>query len=473
MSDCQSGSSSLPKVLEVKIVELLASDFLGEKKAVCHACLRFLPDRRTVWLAECAGRHIILKQYHPHPKQKRDASVEWQNAVRLSEAELGVPEPLFFGEVDDGSLVVASEFVANGQTLESAMADPSWSDQEDAIQQLVEMHERQHNFGCYQGDEHLGNYLWSEGRLWLLDAGTYIFHSASLPVSDRMKNMAVLAANVPLPHRPLYDSVFHNHYQQKLPGLAKAVDESIQSRARRFYKKTRRACSAFECQPSKGGTWLACRDIDPALKEKLLDDPDQFFKTEARLKDGNTCTVVELHSAGRSYILKRYNEKSVIYRLIHFFSTPRALLSWSNGHVLQLFGVPTPRPMACLLVQSGRLFRKGYLLMEKVSGVALDAMDEQQAEKLMPEIQNQFLCRWNELDRLSATHGDMKSGNFIFSDQEVLTLIDLDGLQFHRTASEHLKKKRKDKMRFLRNWERHTEWSQSFRQAVKAIELSS
>lgn len=480
MQECLLDASSLPKVLGMRITELLAAGFLGEREVTCRQCLRYLPGRRAVWLAECAEQTIVLKQYNPHPKQKRDASAEWLNAVRLYDADLSTPEPLFCAEADDGSLLVAFEFVPDGRTLEDVFLNPEGEDLHSSMQQLVQAHERQHELGCYQTDEHLGNYLWSRGKLWLLDAGTYRFQTGSLGEADRVKNMAVLAANIPLPVRPQYQQVVAQAYSTTLPGLAKAETKETQIRAARYWKKTQRSSSAFEYEqvcdhkgPKGKMRWYGCRDLDPVIKQQLLADPDQFFSGDELLKDGNTCTVVEIQAGDAAYILKRYNEKSLIYRLTHCFFLPRALLSWSNGHVLRLFGIPTPRPMACLLIQTGLLFRKGYLLMEKTSGVALDAMNEQQTSDLIPVIQEQFLHRWQELDTLSATHGDMKSGNFILSEKGVLTLIDLDSLQFHRTSGAHRKKKQKDKKRFLRNWEGFANWGPTFRAAVEAIKISS
>jgi len=456
--------------LRLRVLELASADLMGDLEVVCISRLRYLPGRRSVWKARCEGRDLLLKLYDPHPKQKRDAGGEWKKSVELHELELDVADPLFFAKSDDGLLAVAMAFIPDGQTLDVALANADPEDQKEALRQLVGLHVRQHDGGCFQGDDHLGNYLWSEGKLWMLDAGTYHFGSGSLPKLLRVKNMAMLAANVPLPLRSLYDAAFDEGYQFPLSGIGKAISKAIDTRARNYYKKTRRACTEFEHEQGGGQDWLACRDIDPLLKQKLRSDPDQFFQSvddDDLLKNGNTCTVVEIVEGGTAYILKRYNQKPLGYRLTHLLMTPRALLSWSNGHVLRLFGVPTPRPVACLLLKTGPMVRQGYLLMEKAIGEPLLDVAEDRMSGVSQRIPQQFAQRWQELDTLNVTHGDFKANNLIVEDDGTLVFIDLDGLTFHRSLAEKQRSQIKDLNRFMQNWQEAPQVAKAFIQALK------
>ena len=443
--------------LRLRVLELVSADFMGDLEAVCLSRLRHLPGRRSVWKARCEGVDILLKLYDLHPKQERDAGEEWRNAVALQALGLDIPEPLFFAKTDDGLLAVAMAFIPDGVTLDEALTtvESESEVQKGMFNQLVSLHSKQHACGCYQRDDHLGNYLWSSGKLWMLDAGSCFMSEGALAEGDRVKNMAMLAANVPLPWRSHYDAAFEKSYDVKLSGLESAIPDAIQIRIKNYYKKTRRSCTEFEHEKSGGIDWLACRDMDSALKRKLLMDPEQFFEGMDQndlLKNGNTCTVVEVVEGGRSYILKRYNQKPLGYRLMHLLMTPRAILSWSNGHVLRLFGVPTPRPVACLLLKTGWLVRRGYLLMEKITGASLSNVSEDRMSDATQLLPRQFAQRWWELDALGATHGDMKASNLIIDQQGLLVLIDLDSLQFNRSDSDQLSRQTKDMKRFMRNW---------------------
>jgi len=249
----------------------------------------------------------------------------------------------------------------------------------------------------------------------------------------------------------------------------------MKAELRRCYRNSRRASATVERESNRALTWLGRRDLDPKLKEKLMVDPDQFFKDGVLLKDGNTCTVVEVDEGGKTYVLKRYNQKSLLYRCFHLFSTPRALLNWSNGLVLQSFGVATPQSLACLLLKSsGGLLRKAYVLMEYVDGRSLSGIDR--AEMLAsdpPKIPQQFARLWRKLDSLDATHGDFKASNFMIDRQGGLILIDLDSFQFHREQAIKKRKQEKDLSRFMRNWKKDPEVQNAFRLSLAAIEKQS
>lgn len=444
-----------------------AAGFRDSCEVECVLPLRHLPNRRSVWLASAGNRKILVKIYEVHPKQKRDADLEWFSAVALHGLGLQIPEPLFRGQTESGQFVVAFDFIPDGETLNRALANMGEQEQAGMFAQLVALHAQQHAAGWYQDDNHLGNYLWSRGTLWMLDAGTCRQGKAPLAAAQRVSNIAELTANIPLQARGVYDRVLGETYPVPLRGLEKATSLAIRRRVRKYARKTRRSCSEFEYGHGSGKAWYSSRELEPELKAKMLEDPDQFFEGKPWVKDGNTCTVVELEHGGRPYILKRYNQKALGYRVLHAAATPRALSSWTGGHVLRLFGIPTPRPWAVLLVKCGLLLRKAYLLMDKVGGVALDQLDPLEMEKMLPKIAGEFQCRWSELDALRAAHGDMKSGNFVMHPAGLLELIDLDSLVFFRRSTAHQRAKKKDYARFLRNWEQRPGWVAEFRKRVE------
>lgn len=457
-------------IISVNVQETVSADFLGVLDVELLQRLRYLPGRRSVWMARFGERKILLKLYVPHSKQERDAGNEWKNAVVLQDAELDVPDPLFQGRSEGGVISVAFTFVEGGTTLDEVFQSESLTDESDRhrdiLFRLVDLHRRQHEAGVYQKDDHLGNYLWNGEKVWMLDAGTCVCTSAPLTGKERLKNMALLAANMPL---SLNDE-FHNALKQSYGAdgfdddIFKSEEkEAILTRLRNYYKKTRRSCSEFEHIKTSRREILLCRDFDEELKEQLLSDPNQYFGAgKDMIKNGRTCSVVDIHFKGKSYILKRYNQKSLLYRLSHLLMTPRALLSWSNGHVLRLFGVPTSKPVVCMITKTGLLVRRGYLLMEKVDGVGLHKVDRELMVDSSQDIPRQFAAIWKQLDLLNASHGDMKSTNFMVARDGTLILIDLDSMKFHGSTQEKQRGQAKDLNRFKKNWEDDEEVLRAF-----------
>lgn len=445
----------------------------GGAEAALVTRLRHLPGRRTVWRATCGGREVLLKIYHRHPKQTRDADAEWENALRLAAAGVEIPAPLFRATTAGGGVVVAFNYIGGGRTLDRCLETDA--DTAGALRRVFALHARQHNAGCYQADDHLGNYLCHGDRIYMLDAGTCVFRDAPLPLRDRLHNLAMLVANIPLPFHRQVEATLADYLNLCPPEIDRdllarrlkhAVPVAVQTRLRKYLRKTRRSCSEFEREDRAGKTWLACRDLPAGLKQLLLDDPDQFFTGAPLLKDGNTCTVAEVVYEGSAYVLKRYNRKPPGYRLTHTFLAPRALRSWTAGHVLNLFGIRTPRPLACLLLKSGPLLDRGYLLMEKVSGAPLHKIEASRITADGSRIPAALARRWMELDTIGATHGDMKASNFIVDDHGQLALIDLDGLKFNRSPREHERRRGKDMKRFMKNWQGTPELAEAFRRAI-------
>jgi len=433
--------------------------------------LRHLPGRRSVWKAVLDGKSILLKCYHPHPKQARDARLEWDNASTLSDLGLPTARPLFYGKGEGRELVVAFEYLEDGVALDDyfAMDDPQ--DAPRVLEALVQLHVDQHLVGCWQEDDHLGNYLWCDEKLWMLDAGTCQFRAAPLDEKRKNENWAMLAANISFRWIPELIDALKTCEAPMVQELTSVYRDAVRLRRDRYLKKTQRACSEFECQSRPGYRWLARRDIAPVLKGKLMSNPDQFFSEKATmLKSGNTCSVVEIEEEGRKYVLKRYNQKSWLYRLRHIMMRPRALSSWMSGQVLTLFGILTPLPVACLLLKSGPIFRCGYLLMEKIEGVSLLQVPVDQMSDLSQVLPREFARRWSELSVLDATHGDMKGSNFMVNSSGQLVLIDLDSLKFHTSKQELNRRKQKDLKRFMKNWERCPDVQHAYAQALLEVD---
>ena len=445
----------------------------GEYEFYLVEKLRDLPGRRTVWKARVNEKDILLKVYHKHAKQNRDVDAEWGNAMRLKECKLKVAAPLFRCSGKNDEIALAFEYIDGGEIFATHVERSNNPSQ--VLKELFEMHARQHNAGCYQSDNHLGNYLCAEGDLYMLDAGSFVFHQGPLPNKERVNNLAMLMANIPLPCCDLAERAMDSYLELRPEGVDKSVmsrevlgarGEAIQVRLRKYFKKTRRSCTEFYRKDWDGKTWFGYRKLPSELEKALQSDPDQFFDTEELLKDGNTCTVTKLTFEGKSYVLKRYNKKPLGYQLSHVLLPSRALKSWTNGHVLNLFGIKTPKPQACLVIRSRGLVQRSYLLMENIEGETLDRVNSERILSPESPIPKAFANRWAELESIGASHGDMKASNLIVTPEGDLILIDLDGLKFDKSDQEHQRRREKDMKRFMKNWEGKPELIKVFQEAL-------
>lgn len=212
---------------------------------------------------------------------------------------------------------------------------------------------------------------------------------------------------------------------------------------------------------------------DPSLPSALIDqlwsNPDQLIATATMLKDGDRCTVVRLDINGRSHVLKRYNLKGPFHTAVHWFMRSRARWCWHSGLMLLSGGLLTPRPLAFLEERQFGVFRRrSYLLSEFVPGVSLRQWIDQgkHESRALHAIANQFCHAWRELSVRRLGHGDMKATNFMVDPQGRLWLIDLDGMRTYPRGLMLRAERRKDIVRFMRNWQGQPEVAAAFRARI-------
>ncbi|MCP5538045.1 MAG: hypothetical protein H7A51_17660 [Akkermansiaceae bacterium] len=430
------------KTFSLVVTDAVAADFAqgDQLELVTTLCLRHLPGRRTVWRASCQGRDVLLKVFDRHPKQERDASREWFHSMGLHQAGLSTPAPLFRAKGGEGTLAVAFTFIPGGQTLSEVLADADEAMLATGFRQLLEMHGHQHRCGCYQSDDHLGNYLWSDGRIYMLDAGSCVLKQEVLGLGDRVKNMAMLTANISLAQRAVFDQVFPV-YLDLCPdemdraafsqAMDSAVPQAIQKRLSSYLRKTRRSSSKLEQIDFTGKSWHALRAIDATLKSRLLDAPGQFFQGSVRKSerkdDGEHYSEVDVNHGGKSYILRHYPCPSWPYRARHYLATPRVLDIWSAGHTLRMVGLAAALPVACLVWKKYGAYAGGYLLLEKVAGQALDSAGDGS---------RQLNILAGHLKALGVSCRGVLASDFIVDDSGRLTMVDTSSIRFHRSAGD-------------------------------------
>lgn len=402
-------------------------------------CLRDLPKRRSVWKADYQGRDILLKIFDPHPKQQRDIGREWNISSTLSEAGLPIPAPLFRAQLDGGYLAVAFTYIPNGTNLKQVLRTADSEALTDCYTQLLALHAQQHACGCYQSDNHLGNYFWSAGKLCMLDAGSCIVQSAPLEMKARVANMAELTANIPLPQRQIYDALF-SAYLDLYPGdydreeftslSVLEVPRAIRKRLGKYLRKTRRSSGSFEHEKHTGQSWHACRDIDPELKQKIRRDPDLLFaENKQQVEQTKSHTSVVINIGEKSYLLKKYHSPTIWEKLSRRKAGARsfqALTHWSHGQALRLFGVHTPRPVACLTFKKGLFKEESILVLEYVESESLT--DETISS--MPSASELFSQIWDDLKTLEINLGNLRLADFSLDSNGAVMLSHTEHVHF-------------------------------------------
>jgi tRNA A-37 threonylcarbamoyl transferase component Bud32 len=442
---------------------------LGEK-LVCHKILRILPGKRIVVEGDWKGKKVVGKLFFSDHAE-RHIKREGGGFALLQAAKVLTPKILYQGKSSVPNLfLLLFEFVEKKHAM-----DEIWlGDDEKQLRELVfnmqELILQQHKNGLYHIDLHPQNFISSQNGLFLIDVSDVRRERGCKELSEKvsLNNLAIFYAQLYLKHQPLIMEAYRNYcksrnweYSSRLEkNLLKALKKAREIRIKKVFQRCLRNCSGIIVKKSFSTKLAYDRKSHFEVLGKLYSNPDKYIEAGAIIKKGNTCTIAKVNVDGKELVIKRYNIKNFWHLLKNCWRTSRAIKSWRNSHMLQLLGIPTPRPIAVLEKRWGIFHGRAYFICEHVPGDLLNVFyskankknsgiseaDQMKAAKEVVEILQSF-----KLVRL--THGDMKATNFILRDNCQPVLVDLDSMQIYDSARRFRKFYTKDIRRFMKNWQ--------------------
>jgi tRNA A-37 threonylcarbamoyl transferase component Bud32 len=323
-----------------------------------------------------------------------------------------------------------------------------------------------HRAGLQQQDIHLDNFLLAGDRLYTLDGGGIrISGHGELSARVSRDNLALFLAQFYPRFDCLAAAVLDAYCERRgweacvigLMELQQRIWHFRRQRRRRFLKKAFRDCTAFACDRS----WRHFRVHDRAAASvpllELLADPDASLQNPetAYLKQGNTCTIWVTRVGERRLVVKRYNVKGVVHALNRTFRATRAAVSWKNAHRLDMYGIPTARPVGMLERRFGPLRGRAWYICEYVAGdnvLQLCSTPSPAEDAFVQTSVQQTVEVLHWLAQCRISHGDMKGSNIILSSQGPV-IIDLDALREHASGWLFRRQLQRDLRRFMRNWD--------------------
>ena len=433
----------------------------GEQRLVVTKLLRLLPGRRLAARAHLpsmpkadAAKQIMLKLFYGDGAAGY-CQREHKGYKLLQQANLQTPECLAQG---DNALLY--RWLPDAQTVSEFSSEQ--------LDLTVERIGTLHRAGLIQTDMHLENFLFHEGKVWLLDPDGIRAAGHADPAEPIYRdNLAVLFAQLP-PNQDLAiaprlmrychgaDLAMDSQAAARLCAqLPNAVEQARANRVNRYLDKTLRDCTEFHAERSPGRRFVCRRQSLGPMLEQFARDPESVLNSATVIKAGNTATVMRIVLDGESRIVKRYNIKGAMHRLRQSLrSKSRAERSWRNGHRLRFLRIPTAEPIALLETRRLGLRDVAYLVTEDLG--RLDLLQELEERPLSQRRLDQVVGLFESLRLAKLCHGDTKATNLLVHN-DALYLIDLDSMRASVGGFD------RDRERFANNWPAESELGRQIR----------
>jgi len=444
----------------------LVLDVTDERQDLeCTTILRHLPGKRLV----CSGiwhrrQPVVAKIFIDPSAAERHYQRELQGINALQDAQIPTPELLFRGTLADGlAPLLLFQKMEGFKTLSERLSTlTSPDDRLATLTPPVESIARLHNAGLKQRDIHPGNFLLSANQVMIIDGDDIEppFHGP-LSQEESMSNLALFFAQFYPEFDTLMPQLLETYGNCRDWSLNSEIREAIQQkilcwrewRRKKYLGKIQRSCSAFIVKKD-WSRFMACDRAwySPSM-QPLLAAPDKYIKTGTILKDGNTATVAKVTIESQTMVVKRYNIKNHRHALRRCLRPSRAMISWKNAHRLRFLGIATPQPLAVIEERWGGLRKRAYFIMAHLSGQTIDhaILEAANDAHALEGYLDQLAMLLKQLAAAQISHGDFKATNFILSSGQ-LHLVDLDGMQAHRSLSTFKRAFQKDLNRLQRNW---------------------
>jgi len=443
------------------------SDKTKTETLTCTGLLRVIPGRREVYDAFWNERAVIVKVFSHKISAKRHLKREWRGLRLLQQRGLSSPEPLFFGQTEDGRWVMIVEKIVNSLTaLEVFKKTTEETKKLDLMVLICKELARGHSKGVLQRDCHLGNFLLEGDKVFAIDVGQMKFSSRQLTRSKGISQLASLASCLPDSDTGSVSRLCEEYINARGWCFRKSDETLFQKQLimhrKRAIRKGLRKClrTSRRHLRIKAGRYIAVFDTDFCRGADPLDFIKQIDSTRDKgqiLKKGNTCYVSRLTWNSKEVVVKRYNHRGFIHSLRHTVKKSRARRCWLHAHRLGMLNIDTPKGLAYIEKRKGLLVWKSYLVTEYIRGRNLyDVLRSQvvtQEERSKVTLQIKELL--DKLGKHRISHGDLKHTNILITKTGPV-LTDLDGMKVHKRNWTYQRYRAKDHARILRNWPQET-----------------
>jgi tRNA A-37 threonylcarbamoyl transferase component Bud32 len=434
------------------------------EEVVVGRLLRVLSGTREVSEASWRGQDVVLKVFCHRWKARCHYWRELRGLRRLAELGFRAPVLLLSGRTKQGHWAVVTEKIADAFTGLDIWRQAETVEQKvDLLCQIAAELACHHRKGVTQADLHIGNFMLRGDVVFSLDVAQMSFRGRPLRRRASIEDLAKLLSCLGDDKFWGIGAVASAYAKERQWPWSRTDDETLRKRVGARRRKVVRKLVRSSLRTTsrtvrfRHGRFRGVCEREFAaesLAPRFCDALDTLLCEGQVLKDGNTCFVARVRWNQCDVVIKRYNHKGLWHSLRHTLKGSRARRNWLHANRLRFLGIPTARAVAYIDEWRGPLLWQSYFVMRFVEGTPVSSIfrSEQTSDAQKQRIHEQILSLLHTMADHGISHGDVKHANILFDGKEVI-LIDLDGMEVHRTAYRGRIGARRDKARLLRDVE--------------------
>lgn len=423
---------------------------------LCTDMLRLLPGKRMVMRAEHQGSAILAKLFF----DTRHLQKELEGYALLCKTGVATPTLLADFRIGHGGICLY-QFIDNAVALDALWQKSGAAKKLLLLRQLLPALQLCYQQQVLQKDLHLGNFLWRDDAVWVLDPASCNTFKKS---AEQLDNLALLLAQLPFADWQPALEVMHENFPAIRDGdLTRQAQQCWQQRQAHYLQKMFRECSDVADLSAESLRILCRRTLLTDTLTAHLHDPATLMTGATVLKNGNSAKVFLTEIDGRQLVVKQYINKDWLRKIRRAFRPSRAARSWYFSHAFSFAGITVPTPVALIEQRSGPIVTSAWYICEY--SVGKDLLTCWQEREPHVEELACIHALFLSLQIIRTSHGDMKASNLL-SDGARISLIDYDGAREYRRPAALARALAADKQRFLQNWADNTVLQQHLKELL-------
>lgn len=430
--------------------------------------VRRVPNSRIVCKGLWSG-HAVYSKIFIGKHATRHAQRDSGGVQNLRSNNINTPAILAQYKLSEDLWVLVFEEIVASVNAEDALAQ--MASQTDNTQRLALLHKliaevaRHHQAGLMQTDLYFKNFLVKDHVIYTLDGDGIRSLPRLFQARAEQHNLATLLSKMDVLDDAHMEALYQTYCQTAQQSFSHSVLAKVwqltqrlryQAASRYAFKKVFRTCTDVKVNSDfRHFVAFSSNFATDADKLKHLDMLMGAAEGAVRIKDGRTCTVVQVHMAEHPVVIKRYNIKGWLHALGRALRPSRAASSWAYAHYLRMMGIATPQPLALVEERLGFLRGRAYYVSAWVDAPdVVEFFKQEQDPKVRWDVACKLATMFYKLSLLNIVHGDCKASNIkVWQGQPLL--LDLDAMQVHPLlfVRQHVR----DLKRLMQNWKADAE----------------